>query len=37
MSLLFDNNNLHGWLFDNVSFNPGLSRDQRERYTTAFE
>ena len=28
-------NKLHGWLFDNVSFNPGLSRDQRERYTTA--
>lgn len=26
---------LHGWLFDNVRFNPRLSTDQRERYTTA--
>ncbi len=26
---------LHGWLFDNVRFNPRLSRVQRERYTTA--
>jgi hypothetical protein len=26
---------LHGWLFDNVRFNPALSSDQRERYTTA--
>ena len=26
---------LHGWLFDDVRFNPGLSKDQRERYTTA--
>ncbi len=26
---------LHGWLFDNVRFNPALSRDQHERYTTA--
>jgi hypothetical protein len=26
---------LHGWLFDNVRFNPGLSRDQHERYKTA--
>lgn len=26
---------LHGRLFDNVSFNPRLSEDQRERYTTA--
>ena len=26
---------LHGWLFDNVSFKPGLSKDQHERYTTA--
>jgi len=26
---------LHGWLFDNVRFNPRLTRDQRERYTTA--
>jgi hypothetical protein len=26
---------LHGWLFDNVQFNPHLSSDQRERYTTA--
>ena len=27
--------NLHGWLFDDVRFNPRLSKDQRERYTTA--
>ncbi len=27
--------NLHGWLFDNVRFNPRLSRVQRERYNTA--
>jgi hypothetical protein len=27
--------NLHGWLFDDVRFNPRLSRDQRERYATA--
>jgi hypothetical protein len=26
---------LHGWLFDNVRFNPTLSKDQHERYTTA--
>ena len=26
---------LHGWLFDNVRFNPRLSRVQRERYITA--
>ena len=26
---------LHGWLFDNVRFNPRLSRVQRERYNTA--
>jgi hypothetical protein len=26
---------LHGWLFDNVRFNPCLSRIQRERYITA--
>lgn len=26
---------LHGWLFDNVRFNPALSRDQYERYATA--
>lgn len=26
---------LHGWLFDNVRFNPALSKDQHERYTTA--
>ena len=26
---------LHGWLFDNVRFNPRLSRDQHERYTMA--
>ena len=26
---------LHGWLFDKVKFNPRLSREQRERYTTA--
>lgn len=26
---------LHGWLFDNVRFNPRLSRVQRERYATA--
>ena len=26
---------LHGWLFDNVRFNPALSEDQRERYSTA--
>lgn len=26
---------LHGWLFDNVRFNPRLSRAQRERYSTA--
>jgi hypothetical protein len=26
---------LHGWLFDDVRFNPALSRDQHERYTTA--
>ncbi len=26
---------LHGWLFDNVSFKPCLSKDQHERYTTA--
>ena len=26
---------LHGWLFDNVRFNPRLSRVQRERYTMA--
>ena len=27
--------NLHGWLFDDVRFNPRLSKVQRERYTTA--
>ena len=27
--------NLHRWLFDDVRFNPRLSKDQRERYTTA--
>ncbi len=27
--------NLHGWLFDDVRFNPRLSRDQHERYATA--
>jgi hypothetical protein len=26
---------LHGWLFDEVRFNPGLSKDQHERYATA--
>ena len=26
---------LHGWLFDNVRFNPALNEDQRERYNTA--
>ncbi len=26
---------LHGWLFDDVSFNPRLNADQRERYATA--
>jgi len=26
---------LHGWLFDDVSFKPCLSKDQHERYTTA--
>lgn len=26
---------LHGWLFDEVSFNPRLSPDQRERYEAA--
>jgi hypothetical protein len=26
---------LHGWLFDDVRFNPALSKDQHERYTTA--
>lgn len=26
---------LHGWLFDNVRFNPNLNDDQRERYSTA--
>ena len=26
---------LHGWLFDNVRFNPRLSKVQRERYATA--
>lgn len=26
---------LHGWLFDNVSFNPGLDREQVERYRAA--
>ncbi len=26
---------LHGWLFDDVSFNPRLNEDQRERYATA--
>jgi hypothetical protein len=26
---------LHGWLFDEVSFNPGLDRDQLERYRAA--
>lgn len=26
---------LHGWLFDEVSFNPGLDDDQRERYEAA--
>lgn len=26
---------LHGWLFDDVRFNPALSKDQRERYSTA--
>ena len=26
---------LHGWLFDDVRFNPALSRDQHERYTMA--
>ena len=27
--------NMHGWLFDDVRFNPRLSRDQHERYVTA--
>lgn len=27
--------NLHGWLFDRVSFNPGLDADQLERYRAA--
>ena len=27
--------NLHGWLFDDVRFNPRLSEDQRQRYTMA--
>ena len=27
--------NMHGWLFDDVRFNPRLSRDQHERYATA--
>jgi hypothetical protein len=26
---------LHGWLFDDVSFKPSLSKDQHERYTMA--
>lgn len=26
---------LHGWLFDDIRFNPRLSQDQHERYTTA--
>lgn len=26
---------LHGWLFDRVSFNPGLDADQRARYEAA--
>ena len=26
---------LHGWLFDDVSFNPGLDREQAERYRAA--
>ncbi len=26
---------LHGWLFDEVRFNPGLSKDQQERYALA--
>lgn len=26
---------LHGWLFDEVRFNPLMSRDQHERYSTA--
>ena len=26
---------LHGWLFDDISFNPNLNKDQHERYTTA--
>ena len=26
---------LHGWLFDNVRFNPNLNKEQRERYNTA--
>lgn len=26
---------LHGWLFEDVRFNPLLSKDQHERYTTA--
>ncbi len=27
--------NIHRWLFDEISFKPGLSQDQRERYVTA--
>ena len=26
---------LHGWLFDDIRFNPRLNREQHERYTTA--
>jgi len=26
---------LHGWLFDHVSFNPGLNKEQQQRYRTA--
>jgi hypothetical protein len=26
---------LHGWLFDDIRFNPKLSKDQHERYTAA--
>ena len=26
---------LHGWLFDDIRFNPNLNKDQHERYTTA--
>jgi hypothetical protein len=27
--------NMHRWLFDEISFNPGLTRDQQERYSMA--